>query len=199
MEKRVFIAVKYNPSTRFKESFLSIQHIINKYATVKWVEMENMHVTLCFMGNVLENYIPLIETAMSTTVQKIPAFKTKIEQTGIFKSGGQPTVFWMGIHPDNMFQNLAKELIVALQKEFAGVENNRINDQLKHSLPFRPHLTLGRFKKVFSAAEIMEYIQTCHDQIYDNWEISQIILYESTLTREGPHYHPLHIENLLKN
>ncbi len=175
--KRLFAAIKIHPSTRFisvlNEFSSSLRH-----ERIKWVEPENMHLTLKFFGETDEEQIPAINLAVQTAVSQSKPFILKISNTGIFGSRYDPKVIWFGIEKHPELDTLAKNIFAELQK--CGWQPDRQN--------FIPHLTIGRIKELKDKPlfqKIISNFSTLEIQIEN---VTEIILYESILRRDGPQY-----------
>ena len=96
--KRLFAAIKIHPSPKYISTFNELTTSL-KHERIKWVEPENMHLTLKFFGETEENKIADIQLALSNAVSKSRTFTLKFSDTGIFGSRYDPRVVWFGIKP----------------------------------------------------------------------------------------------------
>jgi len=139
----------------------------------KWTEPENLHLTLFFFGEIEDSRIESIRTAMKGLEQD--AFNITFKRVGYFKRDSRPTVVWVGIDEN-------RELEALYQTGYKLFKNIV---PLRKKNRFRPHLTLGRIKKVPSNWERIIKSVT--------WEtikmpVERVILYRSDLTPAGPVY-----------
>ena len=68
--KRLFAAIKIHPSARFISVLNAISASLS-HERIKWVEPENMHLTLKFFGETAENKIPAMKA------DRTPADRTR--------------------------------------------------------------------------------------------------------------------------
>jgi len=183
--KRLFAAIKIHPSERYKKTFNEITSSLS-HDRIKWVEPENMHLTLKFFGETDEKLIPDIRKAIETAAAKSKPFTLKIKNTGIFGSRYEPKVIWFGIEKHDELQYLERNLLGELEK--LGWERDRQN--------FVPHLTIGRIKELKDKALFQHIISKYQALEIQEENVTEIILYESILRREGPLYHPMFSVNL---
>jgi 2'-5' RNA ligase len=175
--KRLFAAIKIHPSPRyislFNEITLSLRH-----ERIKWVEPSNMHLTLKFFGETDEAKIPAICQALESAVALSKPFTLKISNTGIFGSRYDPKVLWFGIENQNELEELARNIFTELAKY--GWEQDRQN--------FVPHLTIGRIKELKDKPLFQKNISKYTSVEIQDENVTEIILYQSILRREGPLY-----------
>jgi 2'-5' RNA ligase len=115
--KRLFIALPVSEDVR--TAACALQERLG--GGVKWVERENLHVTLAFLGNTPDKDVPAIVAAMEAAAKR-PSFAVSF---GAVEA--RPGVVWVRVEEG------AAEL-AAMARQLPG---EREND-------YRPHLTLGR-------------------------------------------------------
>jgi 2'-5' RNA ligase len=147
---------------------------------VRWVKADNIHLTILFLGSVDENVIGDIEKKVNVVVKGFSAFKTKLNAVGAFPHWKRPRVIWVGLNGDiERLANLRDELQEEL-KDLGFMPEKR---------PFRPHLTLGRFKGPLDRNEDMKWICDKYRDINsDLYQLNELILYKSDLKPDGPVY-----------
>ena len=175
--KRLFAAIKIHPTARYISLFNEISSSL-RHERIKWVEPENMHLTLKFFGETDEKLIPAIGKAMEESLKKSKPFSLNISNTGIFGSRYDPKVVWFGIEKNQELELLANNLFSALEK--CGYAHDRQN--------FVPHLTIGRIKELKDKQLFQQIIGKYNTVEIQEESVSEIILYESILRREGPLY-----------
>jgi 2'-5' RNA ligase len=147
---------------------------------VRWVKADNIHLTILFLGSVDENVIGDIEKKVNVVVKGFSAFKTKLNAVGAFPHWKRPRVIWVGLNGDiERLANLRDELQEEL-KDLGFMPEKR---------PFRPHLTLGRFKGPLDRNEDMKWICDKYRDINSElYQLNELILYKSDLKPDGPVY-----------
>jgi RNA 2',3'-cyclic 3'-phosphodiesterase len=175
--KRLFAAIKIHPSARFISIFNEISSSLS-HERIKWVDPENIHLTLKFFGETDENKIPGIKQAIKSAVENSNPFVINIANTGIFGSRYDPKVIWFGIEKHNELEILTKNIFTELEK--CGYEADRQN--------FVPHLTIGRIKQLKDKQLFQQILGNFNTVEIQEEKVTEIILYESILRREGPLY-----------
>ena len=175
--KRLFAAIKIHPTVRYISLFNKISSSLH-HERIKWVEPENMHLTLKFFGETDETLIPAIGLVMEESAKKSKPFTLKISKTGIFGSHYDPKVVWFGIEKQQELESLAKNMFAGLEK--CGYQHDRQN--------FVPHLTIARIKELKDKQLFQQIIGKYNTIEIQEENVTEIILYESILRREGPLY-----------
>jgi len=176
--KRIFAAVKINPQPELLDFFSGLRQQLANSA-IKWVEEENLHLTLKFFGETPEEKIPAIEEALSTI--HVPPFDFELGNLKIFGSRYNPRVLFLEALNAESFRaltTLVNEQILPL-----GYETDRQN--------FVPHLTLGRIKKVSDKKYFQQVIGDFSGRAIQTQHVSEFYLLESILHNTGPEYKTL--------
>ena len=175
--KRLFAAIKVHPSDEYIRLFNEISSSLC-HERIKWIKPENMHLTLKFFGQTDEKQIPLITKAIETGVAPSKPFTLKIANTGIFGSHYDPKVIWFGIDMRYELDILARNIFDEFRK--SGWQQDWQN--------FIPHLTIGRIKELRDKSLFQQIISKFNAVEIQEEIVTEIILYESILHREGPLY-----------
>ncbi len=175
--KRLFAAIKIHPSASYIRLFNEISSSL-RHERIKWTQPENIHLTLKFFGETDETKIPAICLALESALAQSETFTIKIANTGIFGSRYDPKVIWFGIEKQDELENLARNIFAELAK--CGWEADRQN--------FVPHLTIGRIKGLKDKPLFQQIISKYNTVEIQEENVTEIILYESILLREGPMY-----------
>jgi RNA 2',3'-cyclic 3'-phosphodiesterase len=175
--KRLFAAIKVEPAPGFIQVLSQISTSL-RHERIKWVEPENMHLTLRFFGETDEERIPGIKAALKLAAAESTGFNMKINRTGIFGSRYDPRVIWFGLDKNPLLDLLASNTVKELSK--AGWEADRQN--------FVPHLTIGRIKELNDKALFQSIIDKFKEAGIQDQYVNHISLYESILKPQGPVY-----------
>lgn len=186
--KRLFIAIKIKPDDNMLKQYYALRQALNR-SSIKWVEPENFHLTLKFLGDTYEEGISVVNKVIDTVVRSKRSFDFEITNTGIFGSKYNPRVIWFGIHDNGRISSLGNEIIDKLDE--VGFERDRQN--------FVPHLTVGRIKKI-DDKEIFNRVIMNFKKVYlQKTKVKQVLLFESILRREGPVYNIISSHELADN
>ena len=141
---------------------------------MKWVEEENLHVTLRFVGEVDEARIPGISSAASQAASSSHRFDVVLGELGAFPNPRRARVFWWGLAQ-------GAEESTAL---FKALEDNLVNRGFdKEKRRYHPHITLARLR--YPAGLPLEEFSP---PTGFSFTADRFTLYQSTLTPQGPIY-----------
>ena len=183
--KRIFIAVKVEAEEALLKMISTFRSRLNG-ENIKWVNVDNIHVTLAFLGNTEDEQIENISKMLKIICDGFREFELIIKGSGVFKSLNDPRVIWTGIEPSEKFRLLNGLINNGLKEMGIRVEER----------PFRPHLTLGRIKYLKSGNALKELIEKFREAEIQRVPVFKVILYESVLLASGPVYKPIGIFNI---
>src|SRR3990167_5292147 len=127
---RAFICVEF-PSEIIKE-IARVQEVLGKYKfTGKMTELENLHLTLKFLGEIDDR--KLEEVKMQLSGVKVKGFEARLGDIGIFGRNGNPKIVWVKIGGKGIFE-LQEKVDEALKGLF------------KPESRFMSHATIARVK-----------------------------------------------------
>lgn len=141
---------------------------------LRWVGDEQLHLTLRFIGEVERPVANDIAAALDCV--RSSNFQIRISSAGKFekRSGG---ALWAGIEPKTPVVGLAAKVERALQQ--VGLEP-------EHRV-FLPHITLARWNRRNSDA-VEAFLRRNSYLHSDPFDVDRFVLFESKLSRHGPHY-----------
>jgi 2'-5' RNA ligase len=186
--KRLFVAIKITPQQSLLNTFY---HLKKELSTEKinWVNEENLHFTLKFIGNTHTSEVKNIIEALENIAYKTQTFELEVENLGVFGSRYNPRVIWVGIKKSESLLKLSENVLSGL--DVAGFKRDRQN--------FVPHITLGRIKYIRDKNTLRKTIDTYNTGLLQTDLVKAFYLYESILRREGPHYEvlkPFYLQHL---
>lgn len=176
---RTFIAVDLGPDVRDRAVALQ-ETLAHAGADVKWVEPENLHVTLLFLGEVVDRDVPSVCRVVLDCCNQQPAFTMSVEATGCFPNPHRPRVLWLGVGEG------ARELITlhdALELPLLDLGCYR-----REQRPFTPHITLGRVKSDRPSEALAEELRKRAKWKCGTVPVEEVLVMSSELTRDGPEY-----------
>lgn len=178
--KRLFVAVEVQISEPFQALLRKLKQELCLDKVV-WVDDKLHHLTLRFLGQTPESYIPPLKQALAKLTANNDAFSMEMNKLGVFGSKHSPQVVWLGFQEFEPFHQLFLQLEPQL---FAiGFEPNYGN--------FVPHLTLGRIKQIQNKKRFWELINDLQPKDSQNVRVDSLLLVRSRLTPQGPIYRVL--------
>jgi 2'-5' RNA ligase len=149
---------------------------------VKWVEPENRHLTLKFLGDVDLNETYDVCRAVERAVEGIEPFDMELRGIGAFPNAKRPRTLWVGAGEG------ADEMIGLAERVESQMERLGYRREPRR---FQPHLTLGRLHGGPAPAEIVQLLEQHADLEIGSMPVDEVIIFSSTLTKRGPVYDPL--------
>lgn len=185
---RTFIAIEL-PS-EIKDSLSRLQEELKaSNADVKWVEPNNIHLTLKFLGEIDDKKIEKITKIIDDTAREKNKFQMHISSLGAFPKIDFPRVIWVGVDTgDKETKGIADELEEKIAK--IGIP--------KEDRPFSSHITIGRTRSSLNREKLVQDLKNKAELGGEKLEFSvtKITLFKSTLTPHGPIYEVLKETNL---
>lgn len=175
--KRLFAAVKIHPSPEFLKLYNNLRTNL-RFADIKWVRPEIIHVTLKFFGETEAQKIPGISRVLKEVAGRHDRFTAELVNVGIFGSSYDPRVIWFGMQKAEPLKLLGEDVLRSMEQ--IGWERDRQN--------FVPHLTIARIKHVPDKKLFQKCIDENKNAFIQEVSVAEFHLYESILQREGPVY-----------
>jgi 2'-5' RNA ligase len=185
--KRIFAAIKIHPSENLISLIYQFKHELRN-EHIKWVEPQNIHITLKFFGETEEYKIKEITQQLDLLATRHNGFELYIKGAGVFGSTYNPRVIWFGINENPELQKLSTDVLNSM--ETIGWEKDRQN--------FIPHLTAGKIKFVDNKTKLKELVDKYKNLRIQEEKVEAIYLFESILKPQGPIYSVLETFNLNK-
>ena len=142
----------------------------------RWLNEEQLHLTLRFIGEVDENEANDIDDALAT----IRAPKFTLELAGVGEFGGKiPRAIWAGVRGNEALLHLQKKVETALHRIGTPPDERK----------FSPHVTLARLKSA-PREKVAEFL--AHHGLYASgpFPVERFVLFSSQLGSGGSVYHP---------
>jgi len=178
---RCFIAIDIDKKNRAALSDLQQQLQSSagiKKIDVKWVNPENIHLTLKFLGEVKDAKIVEICNIVKDIADRHKSFELSIESVGCF-GGRSARVLWVGTDDrSNNLRRLQKDLEEALA--LAGWP--------RETREFSGHLTLCRIRNSKAGIKLAQMTEEYKDFKLGVMPADSVSVYQSQLTPKGPIY-----------
>ncbi len=180
MAVRSFVALELNDEVRQALTEL-LQQLQQLNAAVKWVEPHNLHLTLKFLGEVPEEQFPKISGALQTISMATAPFTFVVQRTGGFPDLKRPRVLWVGVEPVSPLLRLQQQVEQAMATLGFPPEGRA----------YHPHITLGRVKALAGIHRVQAVLKEYAEAVFGAVTVTDLTLFRSDLSREGPTYTPL--------
>lgn len=139
--------------------------------------------TLKFLGEVPDSDIPALKGAIQDGIKGQGGVSVSLEGIGVFPGWREPKVIWVGL------KRGIKEVTYIYRRL-----SHRLD--LQEDRRFSPHITLGRFNKRYKNIERLKEISYSYNKELGEFQVKEISLIRSTLTKAGPIYNTLSLFSL---
>jgi 2'-5' RNA ligase len=169
---RLFVAIR--PPEPIRDLLIDA---MDDTADFRWQTDEQLHLTLRFIGEVDR---PVADDLAAAFAQiHAEGFALSIRGTGRFEQRSSGAL-WAGIEPKAPVAALAAKVERVCQQ--IGLEPER--------RAFFPHITLARWNGRRNR-EVADFLQRKQGLASAPFEVNELILFESRLSRHGAHYEPV--------
>ncbi|MEM7783884.1 MAG: RNA 2',3'-cyclic phosphodiesterase [Planctomycetota bacterium] len=179
---RTFIGVKASQRVSSNVSRVATR-LESTGVEYNWVLPENLHVTLNYVGDVIDVEVPELCKLVKNVVQKFEPFELSLRGVSAFPEVEQPRIIWIGVDEGReamheIYGDLADEL------HQWGVNRER--------KPYVPHMTIGRVRRGGRWNDsLMEQMHRLRNHDGGFCQVSEVIVFASYLEKVGPSYTPM--------
>ena len=149
---------------------------------LRWVAVDNIHITLKFLGEVEKDQVDQFSTCLAAI--SWTGFTLTLGRSGVFPSMNRPRVFWQGFSAG--IEEM-RELLTLVESCAVGI------GVPKEQRSYTPHLTLARIKtrKNREKSDAFSQLQKQADELLpmgNSFLVTAFYLYHSQLTPAGAIY-----------
>jgi len=186
---RTFLAVELDEATRARLAEAAAG-VDTRRARVRLVSAENLHVTLNFLGDVADPQVPAVCEAARRVAAAAEPFQFAVRGLlAVPPRGATLRMLWAGVDDSSGGMAALQAALTAALAELGFGPDRR---------PFRPHLTLARFKSppgqrgaTADAGAIRAAVADRADEPFGAVAAEAVTVFSSTLGPGGPTYAPL--------
>lgn len=171
---RTFIAADVTTTPALRRLHDRLQQLGDRFRPLS---LDNLHITLKFLGETTESQAVAAETLMKQVVESRPSFHVRLTGLGAFPNERRPAVVWVGLDQAAPLCQIAADLERELSELGFPPERR----------PFTPHLTLLRVKARPPEA-LFSLLAEESQSDFGTVEISKVHFFQSELTRSGSKY-----------
>ncbi|MFC1546703.1 RNA 2',3'-cyclic phosphodiesterase [bacterium] len=175
---RAFIGVELSCEIKKEIAVLNKELRLLFDGKIKWVEHNNFHINLMFLGNIEEDKIDTIYNSLKKSLAGSSCFDIQAGGVGAFPNFKHINVLWFGILKG------IDEL-----KKIQSIIQGTLPDYIEKSghKEFIPHITLARAKNKLKIKDTFSK---------ESWKkitgkimkVDRVCLFESKITSKGPEY-----------
>ena len=179
--ERLFLAIALSDSAR--NGTAERTRLVAKHAErVRWVPIENVHITLKFFGESSATQKSTIEATMERVVANVPPLDLAITGVKVVRRGRRPQMVWATVaDTDGRLQRLHGRTERLL--EHHGLVRER--------RAFSPHITLARVRDGVAQWEqesLENWAATQREMPVIPFQVAEVLLMKSELKPQGAEY-----------
>jgi 2'-5' RNA ligase len=176
---RSFVAVPL-PGTVQARIFAAAQEMARHMPQlgIKWSrKVENLHITVKFLGSVAEGQLPEIGAALAGALGGLPRFAIELRGIGAFPSLRKASVVWAGVEDATRGLTAVAEAVEEVGERFGVAREQRA---------FTGHVTVGRSKG--RGVDARAALEAYAGREFGGTTVGEVHIYESRLGGEGSTY-----------
>jgi len=178
MANRIFLAIDINDGVRGRVR--AVQDDLKPApGKIRWVAPQNIHVTLCFLGDVGDDVLAEVCKAARQVASGHRPFDFDVRGVLCVPPAGRLRMLWIGVDDSG-------EAMTRLQGDLADALGDL--GMPKEERRFRPHLTLARVKFTKDTGGIRSAAAEKAETNFGTVRAAQVTVYSSRLGPEGPTY-----------
>jgi len=164
-----------------RDRCIALQETLARAGTdVKWVEEQNLHLTLLFLGEVVDRDTPALCRAVADCCAQHPPFTLSVETVGCFPNPRRPRVVWAGVgagHADlcALHDDLESPLL-------------ELGCYRREERQYTPHITLGRAQGERPREKIVPALGRQAAWSAGETDVREVCVLSSELRSGGPTY-----------
>jgi RNA 2',3'-cyclic 3'-phosphodiesterase len=178
---RTFIAIELDQKLHGELTRTILQMKSEGIRSVRWVQPENIHLTIKFLGDTRVNLLEDINLGLSQACSRHDGFEMEVSGTGAFPGTNRPRILWAGIKLTQALSSLQKDIEIELHRLGFEIEKRS----------FSPHLTLGRVSDNIQQSEVTQIAKSLlvtKNRSFGTIRVADVTLFRSDLRPQGSIY-----------
>lgn len=175
---RLFIAINFTAKDR-QRIYSAARKMREAELPVRWVEPDQLHLTLKFLGEVRPERAARVKEAVARVAEKTKPFEMSLGGAGAFPTMRRPKTVWLGVEASAELRCLKHDL----EWELAPLGFDR------EVRAFHPHVTLGRATDQSRAGDFRDFEALVNDMTFEREvAVRGVDVMESHLSARGARY-----------
>jgi RNA 2',3'-cyclic 3'-phosphodiesterase len=180
---RLFVALEV-PEPPRRELRRRLEGLRDRLPRARWVDLENLHLTLLFLGETAEAAVPALAAKLRQAFARCPPLDLRLAAGGTFPPRRPARVAWVGVE--------APAELMALQEDVAqaAVETLKFEPEKR---AYHPHITLARCPDPWRREAIDKLENALTGPIGPPFVADRGVLVESKLSPKGARYRAVEV------
>ncbi len=175
---RVFVGIDLDKN--IKDAINELHQNLSSYdEDIRWVNPQNTHLTLKFIGDVKSDRIDDLSRTLVDTLKNTKAFTIKIDHFGCFPDEKRAQILWLGVSAGAKKAGHIAEMLEQRLEPFCSDKNKKV---------FLPHITIAKAKNAKDLSRVIALIKKRKHILSLQQTVSSIILFKSVTSPSGAIY-----------
>lgn len=175
---RLFVAIEVPEPVR-REVRRRVDGVRDRLPRARWVDLENVHLTLLFLGETAEADVPALAAKLREAFARCPPLELRLAGGGTFPPGRPARVAWVGLEAPDELTTLQADVTRAAVESLGFEPEDR---------PYHPHVTLARCADPWRREAIDKFKNALTGNIGPPFVADHGVLFESKLSPKGARY-----------
>lgn len=175
---RLFVALEV-PEPPRREVRRRVDAVRDRLPRGRWVDLENVHLTLLFLGETAEGDVPALAAGLREAFARCPPLDLRLSSGGTFPPGRPARVAWVGVEAPEELTTLQADITQAAVQALGFEPEERA---------YHPHVTLARCPDPWRRDAIDKFKNALTGPIGPPFVADHGILFESKLSPKGARY-----------
>lgn len=175
---RLFVAIEV-PEPPRRELRRRLDGLRDRLPRARWVDPENLHLSLLFLGETPEAAVPALAVKLREAFGRYPPLELRLSSGGTFPPGRPARVAWVGVDAPEELMTLQEDVTRAAVYSLGFEPEKRA---------YHPHVTLARCQDPWRREAIDKLRSGLTGPIGPPFVADQGVLFESKLSPKGSRY-----------
>jgi 2'-5' RNA ligase len=172
---RLFVALEIPEAVR-RELSRRVAALRDRLPRARWVDLEMVHLTLLFLGEVPEDRVPALSAKLREAFAKHAPMTLRLSGGGTFPPKRPARVAWIGME--------APEELAAVQADAVAAAVEAVGFEPEER-PFKPHVTLARCEPNWPRDAAEKFASAFPGEIGPPFLVDRGVLMSSKLSPKG--------------
>jgi 2'-5' RNA ligase len=175
---RLFVALEI-PEPPRREVRRRVDAVRDRLPRGRWVDLDNLHLTLLFLGETAEGKVPTLAAGLREAFALCPPLDLRLASGGTFPPGRPARVAWVGVEAPEELMTLQADVTKAAVEALGFEPEERA---------YHPHATLARCPDPWRRDAIDKFKNALTSPIGPPFVADHGILFESKMSPKGARY-----------
>jgi 2'-5' RNA ligase len=175
---RLFVALEVPEPVR-REVARRMAGLRDRLPRARWVDPENIHLTLLFLGQTPDDKVPVLSAKLREAFARHAPMTVRLSGGGTFPPKRPARVAWIGME--------APEELAAVQADAVAAAVEAVGFEPEER-PFKPHVTLARCDPNWPRDAADKFASAFPGEIGPPFTVDRGVLMQSRLSPRGARY-----------